>query len=934
MQLYFRVGVAAVLLGMASGAAAQQDRGAAADTARADSLGRRTLSGELIRSLPVDDAASLMRFLPGTRGATDQAEAFRSRFTPLNVYVDGVPVRSWQALGPAYLPGTRNVSRFSVLTAPPAWLGGAAVQSLETVRAGTSLTGDVRVLSDALSPTGWSQQATRLELGASGPTGGIAGLSFAIHGEIDGAGYTQQEVDRPDGFAMTGVDTVIKLRRTSTFQGANSDSVQVVVPLFEPLAGDRLPLGSDWGTNVSAALTLDRGAGSYALRLHHSAGRAVFRTIDQMYNPDGWLGRDDVARMITGSGRWQLGGVSADLVVSHQKTTRVEGAVLSQWAADNLHSSHGLALGAPEFLVGDRSRWPVTDELLTALRNGILPFDAYRLVVGDNPAFYRRQGVMGVSQSLRLNPYGGSSGFPVGGYHSAEPAGTWSDESRLYARGAIGAEMAGIALTAGGELDRATVESMTLPLMNGGPVAFRDRPSLAAAFIHGVRGFGAISVDGGLRLERYASEALLPALPGFVSNLPDSLRGDAWRLRPGTEPWEQRLERVEDCGGEATAAWRRNPSGQIVCRDNMRPVAAQTGISPRLSATWDGGGPVAVRAAVGMYLQAPVMATLPSNLGVGASAVQPSELDLVQDRVFELGARVRMGSRSQVNAVLFRHGTPNPVGTRQVQVRNPITGGTVNVRVLGHLDAVATTGLELSASQEIGAWASATGHVTLSQSDLFGESQTDPASAAAILRLEPGRIRTGETAGVLGDLAIHVTGTWTGGPRYTSLRNEGSGTLVDRSRPLAVWLFGTPDGELNGEAMPAWKTLDVRVSRGFRVGGVHSSIILDVRNPLGIRNVRTLYAETGTTESELYRLDRIAQVRGQWLMWQDMVIDEWPENAVNLHMLRRTEQRYGNGDGIFTRDEFDAAVGAYFDFAENAHTQRARELRLGVEVRF
>ena len=69
-------------------------------------------------------------------------------------------------------------------------------------------------------------------------------------------------------------------------------------------------------------------------------------------------------------------------------------------------------------------------------------------------------------------------------------------------------------------------------------------------------------------------------------------------------------------------------------------------------------------------------------------------------------------------------------------------------------------------------------------------------------------------------------------------------------------------------------------------------------------------------------------------MWQDIVIDEWQENAVNRHMLRRTEQRYGNGDGVFTVDEMSSAIGAYFDFAENAHTQRARELRLGVEVRF
>jgi hypothetical protein len=70
---------------------------------------------------------------------------------------------------------------------------------------------------------------------------------------------------------------------------------------------------------------------------------------------------------------------------------------------------------------------------------------------------------------------------------------------------------------------------------------------------------------------------------------------------------------------------------------------------------------------------------------------------------------------------------------------------------------------------------------------------------------------------------------------------------------------------------------------------------------------------------------------------QDMVIDDLTaENAVNRHMLHRAEQRYGNGDGIYTVAEMSAAVGAYLDLLGGQQwlSDEGRSLRLGVELRF
>jgi hypothetical protein len=52
--------------------------------------------------------------------------------------------------------------------------------------------------------------------------------------------------------------------------------------------------------------------------------------------------------------------------------------------------------------------------------------------------------------------------------------------------------------------------------------------------------------------------------------------------------------------------------------------------------------------------------------------------------------------------------------------------------------------------------------------------------------------------------------------------------------------------------------------------------------------------------------------------------------------LIRVEQRYGNGDGVYTAAEQNRAFTAYYQSfrGRNFFTDRPRQVRLGVEVNF
>jgi hypothetical protein len=166
-----------------------------------------------------------------------------------------------------------------------------------------------------------------------------------------------------------------------------------------------------------------------------------------------------------------------------------------------------------------------------------------------------------------------------------------------------------------------------------------------------------------------------------------------------------------------------------------------------------------------------------------------------------------------------------------------------------------------------------------------------------------------------------------------------------------------PEG-LNTQRLPAFKELNARLTKSFGLGGLDLTGYLDVRNLLNFRNVLQVFAVNGDVRNDEERaahldgdLDDLAVERDangavgpdgalvlptaheQCAGWVSSRNDP---AAANCLYLIRAEQRYGNGDHVFTIDEQTNAINALYDIARGEHQQLGigRRARLGFEINF
>jgi hypothetical protein len=168
---------------------------------------------------------------------------------------------------------------------------------------------------------------------------------------------------------------------------------------------------------------------------------------------------------------------------------------------------------------------------------------------------------------------------------------------------------------------------------------------------------------------------------------------------------------------------------------------------------------------------------------------------------------------------------------------------------------------------------------------------------------------------------------------------------------------------LNGARLPSYKQLDLRLTKGFALGGRTLTAYVDARNLLGTRNVLAVFSSTGETaspESEsvhraqaLDEYAREAQISGALLPDGSMDLrfgglsdpragcGTWMTEAgipaaPNCVHLIRAEERFGDGDHIFDIAEQTRAANALYQVmrGEQNLTGAPRRVRLGFELTF
>ena len=213
---------------------------------------------------------------------------------------------------------------------------------------------------------------------------------------------------------------------------------------------------------------------------------------------------------------------------------------------------------------------------------------------------------------------------------------------------------------------------------------------------------------------------------------------------------------------------------------------------------------------------------------------------------------------------------------------------------------------------------------------------------------------------ILRDFGVFATFRFTSGTPYTKCdpgttdMDVVSGDNCDRN---------FPEG-LNNSRLPAYKTLDMRFTKGFGLGGMDLTAYLDARNILNFRNIIQVFTATNDirnqeeadAEFQANQTEYLAEAAASGVTVSDdgaidlsfggradprtgcgnWVTTDGVPSSPNCVYLIRAEERYGNGDHIFDTSEQHAASDGLYNLIRGTHnfTGAPRRVRLGLELNF
>jgi outer membrane receptor for ferrienterochelin and colicin len=213
---------------------------------------------------------------------------------------------------------------------------------------------------------------------------------------------------------------------------------------------------------------------------------------------------------------------------------------------------------------------------------------------------------------------------------------------------------------------------------------------------------------------------------------------------------------------------------------------------------------------------------------------------------------------------------------------------------------------------------------------------------------------------ILKRTGFYVTGRIASGLPYTRCNptDAGSvGVIAGNGNTGTCGDLGATEG-FNSSRLPMLKQLDLRATKDFRVGRYQFTGYVDARNLLNLTNVVEVFAQTGTTSSGLsqqinytndsttfatfgkntglYNATDGSLSLPKTIAGCGAVNNGQVSFAPECFYYIRSEQRFGNGDGVYTlaeqkvaSDASHAQLNSIWNFVTGART-----IRFGLEVNF
>jgi hypothetical protein len=360
------------------------------------------------------------------------------------------------------------------------------------------------------------------------------------------------------------------------------------------------------------------------------------------------------------------------------------------------------------------------------------------------------------------------------------------------------------------------------------------------------------------------------------------------------------------------------------------------------------------------------------------------DLDFGKTVTFEFGARHAFSDDMVLDVAVYNNDIVANPSFQFAHPIDPVSGQAAILYQIANVDFGNTRGVDVRLDRRIGNYFN--GSLTYSFQD-SKNTGTDPFSYLGFFEPISGFVGAPPTAALpTGSSRPHsltalfnvqLPGDWEKGNILgTILKRTGffvtariaSGLAYTRCNPTDIGSVGVTsggscanangNGGFNAARLPTLKQFDLRMTKDFRIGKYQLTGYLDARNILNITNVVSVYSQTGTTSSGAaeeknyasdstgfvtyakgtgeYRASDGAIVLPTTIAGCAKVINGTNSYAPNCYYFIRSEQRFGNGDGIYTLAEQKVASDSRRAFTNSIwnFVTGARTVRFGLEVNF
>jgi hypothetical protein len=966
---------------------------------------KQVVQGDFVNKLPVARLQDILTLQPGviqtgTGGALTGLQIRGGRGDESATYIDGVPT------SPGFR-GTTSISRggggstFTQLNVAPngfeeasvttgatgAEFGNAqsGVVNIQTRSGGSRYSGSFRIESDAMLSKDYSSGASTVQASFGGPI--TKDFTFLVSAQLQGneatdAGFGAQDAPQ---YIRAGVDSALnfatkpgEVTRTtflfpkwaaytgdcSAAYAAGSKNSGIASNYGLSCQGVRNPKSANSAYNGTAKLNYTYGTGSRITLSGLTQRNLLAPGTDVLtYGTVQGTQLDSRAAILNWTQNLAKSAERAlalDVSLSAQQDKRVTDNLTQQSERDHREPFMGFTFKGYGY-VNDFGNLDINQDLINNAIGGVLlqPYTQSTYLV-TNP--YRVDAFGGGANGN--SSISGPSGVPV-----------VTNEKRYIGKANLDWQLDRYnRLRLGGELTKYDLRRYTFsifPTSTNFGESYLEKPTLYGLYAEETLDVGDVVIKAGLRYDYFNSNALRPYFEGHPF--------------PTTFTHKASVNGTPDFDPA-------NPTKFFV-KDQSHNY-----VSPHVQVSFPVTQSTNFRLSYAHEVQAPDLGLVYAGINTDQNLSNSNEtfgtdLDFGKTIIFEFGVRHSFSPDMVLDVSAYNKDKLSDV---TIGIESPVgPDGPGQVRYARNADFGNVRGIDLRLDRRFGAWFNGSLAYTFQQAKSTGtdpfsyvsfyyflstgvSGNSDPAKSAfttsdnrpqnltgQLALTTPSDWKQGSVVGaIFRSVGAYATFRFASGLPYTQCPNDKESQSLFINSTAAVCGKGKPLGDINGARLPMYKSFDLRLTKGFRIGhNLDLTAYAVATNLFNFQTRTNLFRGTGNvtnptefnsffnTDSQSVYNEVATNVvsQGKALVDANGTIDlsdpttcqNWILTSSDGGMpscfaMYRAEERFGNGDHLYTEAEYKKAFTSSYNIGRglNNFIILPRRVRLGLELTF